>query len=264
MGARIFRDALILLAIFGGMWYFFFKVDVLPSFGGGRTIPISYEKELGDALLDEYLTSQKKVTDEVVLDAIQQIQDRLLGTLDTTEYTYTIVVVKSDELNAFATLGGNIVVFTGLMDLAGSPEELASVLAHEIGHVEKQHVVDKLVAELGLTALLAIISNGDPMVIQNVLQMIVSNSFSRSQEKDADKFAFNMLDDAGIDPANFGVLFERMEDEHEAYPEEFELIMTHPHSDHRIDAAYKYAEEHHIQKRPFDDIDWDAVKAAIQ
>ncbi len=239
----------------------FTKIDFIPDFKP-VSIPVEHEKKLGDLMLDQYLIGVKKVENKTVTDAIDIIEERLLDALDSTDYQYNIIVVDVPEVNAFATLGGNIVVFTGLIKLAETPEEVAAVLAHEIGHVEERHVVNKLAAELGLTVVLALLSNGDPLIIQEVLKVLISSSFSRSQETDADNFAFELLDKAHIDPANFATFFERMKKEQEDYPEEMEMVMTHPHSNLRIDAAYNYADKHPVKVKPLD-IDWAAVKKAL-
>lgn len=259
MRFSVLRDALILCAIFGGIWYFFTQVDIMPEYKGVTVLPVKEEKKLGDLLMEQYLAGVKQINDDTVEEAIEIIEDRLVAALDSTEYEYNIIVVDVAEVNAFATLGGNIVVFKGLIELAESPEEVAAVLAHEMGHVEERHVVNKLAAELGMTAVIALLSNGDPILIQQVLKTLISSSFSRSQESDADDFAFELLNDAGISPANFGSFFERMKDKSADYPEELEMLMTHPHSKYRIDAAYDYADKNPIDEQPID-IDWQAVK----
>ena len=93
----------------------------------------------------EILEKNEELKSDTVLEAISQIKKQLISSLEATNYDYHFYVVKNESVNAFATLGGHIFIFSGLIDMTDEPEELAAVLAHEIGHVEKRHVVNKLV-----------------------------------------------------------------------------------------------------------------------
>lgn len=259
MKFSLLRDALMLLVVFGAMWFAFARLDLFGNVESPQLLSVAHEKELGDLLLESYLAGHTQLNDSLTNDAIDLIEERLVGSLDSTPYTYHIIVVDVPEVNAFATLGGNIVVFKGLIDFAETPEEVAAVLAHEIGHVEQRHVVNKIFAEVGLSAIIALLSNGDPVLIQKLLELVVSSSFSRSQEADADDFAFKLMEKAKLSSVHLGHFFERMEEKQGQYPEEMELFMSHPHSKFRIDAAYDYADKHPLKEEPFD-LDWAAIR----
>ena len=74
------------------------------------------------------------------------------------------------RVNAFATLNGQIFVYSGLVEFVSGPEELASILAHEIGHHENGDLIDRLVKELGLNVLMAILTGGDAVMTSFIIK----------------------------------------------------------------------------------------------
>jgi beta-barrel assembly-enhancing protease len=104
---------------------------------------------------------------------------------------YRLEVHKNDELNAYATLGKKIVINTGLIENTDSEASLAFVLAHELGHVERKHVI-KGMSRSGLSLLLRIffIKNN---TLWNSIDQVQSLQYSRTKERDADYFAINLI-----------------------------------------------------------------------
>ncbi len=127
-------------------------------------------------------------------------------------------------------------MFSGLIEFTESPEELAAVLAHEIGHAEKRHVVSKLVKELSIAVILTGLSNGDPSLVAKILKEIIGSSFDREQENEADQFGLRLLERADISPKNLARFFERLKAKDLDYDASLELLMSHPTTDKRIAA----------------------------
>lgn len=165
-------------------------------------------------------------------------------------------------MNAFTIPGGNIYVFKGLISFCDSPEQLAAVLAHEMGHVEKRHTVDRLVREFGLSILFSIMTGGDSVLLSDVYQTLISTGFSRSQEKEADQFALELLEDANISPKSIASFFRKLNRENLAYNEKIELIMTHPHNNARIKASLAYEVDVDFKEIPLD-LNWEKIKRAL-
>jgi len=170
--------------------------------------------------------------------------------------------LKSKQINAFTIPGGNIYVFSGLVEMTESPEELAAVLSHEIGHVEKRHIVSKLVKDLSISIFLSAATGGDPGVIAQVLSDVVGNSFDRSQETDADEYGLQLLEKAEIAPKNLARFFERMNEKDQDFDETLEILMTHPHNNKRIEQARKFKTKNGFHPKPFD-LDWEKVKKSL-
>lgn len=225
-------------------------------------ISIEQEEELGGFILETLEIEQAASLDPLVDSAMAVIEHRLLQHIGPTEYEFNVIIVESDQINALTFPGGNIVVFTGLIELSETPEEVAAVLAHEMGHVQMRHVVEKLVTELGLTFVLTIVTGGDATLIHELSRTLLSNVFSRSQEKDADDFALALLERASIEPLAVATFFRKLNNVHPALDEEFEWLMTHPHNNARIKAGMEFKVGEGFAAQDFS-LDWEAVKAAL-
>ena len=265
MRASTFRDLFILLAIGAGLFaggYFLVKKIGKSDFDLSFKVSYKQEEQLGnlfkDLIWDQFPTEKDNVADS----ALQQIKDRLIKALDTTAYRYQFTIIKNEQINAFTIPGGNIYVFSGLMKAAESPEEVAAVLAHEMGHAEKRHVVTKLMKELSITAIVTILSGGDPSTLAQILKSIIGNTFDREQESKADQFALELLEKAKISPKNLGRFFERLNEKNLDYDENLEILMTHPHNDKRIDQVRKYKTKNDFKPEPFQ-INWKKVQESL-
>src|SRR6185295_7697770 len=130
------RDLFILLAIgavlFAGGYYLVKQIgksDIDLSY----EVSIKQEEQLGDLFKDMVENKYTTIKDSKADSALQQLTQRLIKALDSTKYRYEFTLLRSEEINAFTIPGANIYVFSGLMQLAETPEEVAAVLAHEIG-----------------------------------------------------------------------------------------------------------------------------------
>lgn len=265
MRSSTLRDLIILLGIGAVLFvggYFLVQQISKAKLDLSYEVSIEQEEKLGDLfkdmIWDKYPTLKENTADS----ALQEITSRLVKQLDSTKYRYEFTIIKSDDINAFTIPGGNIYVFSGLMKLAETPEEVAAVLAHEIGHAEKRHVVSKMMKELSITAIVSILSGGDPSILTQVLKDIIGNSFDRDQEKEADQFALELLEKSGISPKSMARFFERMKEKDLDYNKNLEILMTHPHNDNRIEQARRYRTKNDFKPIPFN-MDWKKVQESI-
>ncbi|HNP17292.1 MAG TPA: M48 family metallopeptidase [Fulvivirga sp.] len=257
---KTLRDLAILLLVFGGIWIAFTYWPV-SSFKTDSTTDLTFgnEDKLADLMRDQIENKYEELEDSLVVADIDLIFQRIVSHLDSPKYKYNISLLESSEVNAFATFNGDVYILSGLIKFAETPEEVAAVLAHEIGHHEKQHVQKRLVKELGLTVLLAIATGGDPGVISEVFKMVMSTKFDRGQEKEADNFAYQLLEKSGINPNHMATFFIRMKREKNELDQELQFISTHPANKERIQDAieYKLADDF---KEVSIGIDWSKVK----
>lgn len=265
MRASTIRDLFILLAIGAALFaggYFLVKRIGQSDFDLSFKVSYEQEEKLGNLFKDLIWDRYPTVKDNAADSALQQIKDRLIKALDTTAYRYQFTIIKEEQVNAFTIPGGNIYVFSGLLKLTESPEEVAAVLAHEMGHAEQRHVVTKLMKELSITAIVSILSGGDPSVLTQILKNIIGNTFDREQEAKADQFALELLEKAKISPKSLGRFFERLNEKELDYDENLEILMTHPHNDKRIDQVRKYKTKNDFKPEPFQ-INWKRVQASV-
>ncbi len=255
---KIYKELLMVVGVFLLVWVGIILLRPVPE-APELAVSIETEMELGDKLAKEVLDNYTLIESDTVNDAIYKIRDKLLRSIELTSYDYTFYVVKEEQVNAFATLGGHIFIFSGMIEIAEEPEELAAVLAHEIGHVEERHVVNKLVKELGVTVLFSILSGGDPVLVSEIARAAVSSAFDRSQETEADQFAMRTLVNAHISPRYVASIFRRIKEKYGGFDERLEFLMSHPNLNKRIKESLEYPVEDDFKPAALE-IDWAAVK----
>lgn len=261
---KTFRDLLILAGGFGAIWLAFIFVPWEME-EPGIEISVEKEMELGEIMIEDWIfeSGEMDVVSNPTLDsAMEIITNRLLAQLDSSEFNHHIWVVDQDEINAFTLPGGYIIVNQGLIKFSEHPEEVAGVIAHELGHVEERHVVSRLIKELGVAILFTAIGGGDAVLLNEVGRTAVSTAFDRSQEEEADAFAATLLENANLDPRVLATFFRRLKNEHN-FDERMEMFMTHPHHNARIKAALEIELPEDFKSEPFD-LNWNRVKESIQ
>ena len=250
------------LAVALGAWL---GMDALVEVAVGR-IPPEWEKQLGQMVLQDALAGQTIVTEGPVVEAVQAITTRLTGQISNSPYPFTVTVVRSPVVNAFALPGGPVVVFTGLIKEASSPEEVAGVLGHEINHVLQRHGMERIVKTLGIVAVAAIVLGDQQGLIGLAKELgveMITLKFNRDQETEADTTGLRLLHKAKVDPAGMIAFFERLA-QSEKKQERVELLSTHPMSAAR--AARLKAELAALPKflpEPFV-FEWEKVQASIK
>jgi len=141
-------------------------------------------------------------------------------------------VVDVPMVNAVALPGGHVVLFRGLIDQAGSPDEVAGVLAHELGHVEHRHVLQALLRQLGLSVVLGGLDGN----VGGYTNALLSASYSRSAEAEADGYAIDALARAQVSPKGVAAFFRRLS-KAEVKPKGAAALMnylaSHPRSSER-------------------------------
>ncbi len=243
---------MILLVVFGSIWGIIFIFPVFPE--KVELLGIEKEQNLGETFMEILMkTPDFKVVESSEIEAaVEAIGHRLEGALEDSEYSYNYIVVEDEMINAFTLPGAHILITTGLISFAGSAEELAAVIAHEMAHVEMRHVVTRLVKELGISVL----TSGDQFVVGEVTRIMASTGFDRSQERDADEFACTLLENAQIEPRTLATFFRKLkEDQDNELLEKFEIVSTHPNFTSRIRYVLEYVPEEDFIEVPLE-VDW--------
>jgi predicted Zn-dependent protease len=264
MKNSVFRDLVLLVGFFTAVWLVFVYVPIFPDVE--VELSIEQEEQLGELIVENLLVVEggyEELRHDSVDIIMQQLNRRLLDEVGLTDYNYRIVVLKSEEVNAITLPGGHIFVFTGLIEFTETPEELAAVIAHEIGHVEKRHVVHKLLKEFTIELVFGVLTGGDMTLLGEIVKTSVGTVFDRRQEQEADAYALDLLTKAAISPRSMAAFFRRLSREHGGYGEALELVMTHPHHNSRIKAAMEYELPTDFKAEPLP-VDWKAFKALLK
>lgn len=150
-----------------------------------------------------------------------------------------VYVLDHPMINAFALPGGYVVFFKGLIDAAGGPDEVAAVMAHEIGHVVSRDPTRHAMRSAGSIGVLGLLF-GDfagGAAVLFLANRLISAKYSQGAESGADEFALEMLEDANISPAALGDMFDRMRAKSGDIDGLVAHFISHPSLGVRIDVA---------------------------
>ena len=151
---------------------------------------------------------------------------------------FNVVVIDWDLVNAFAAPGENVVLTRGLLNAAESPDEVAGVLAHEMGHGLEMHPETGLVRAMGLAAAAELMLGGGGGTLSNLGLLLVQLSYSRDAEQEADDQALRILKNASISPTGFAAFFKRMrKKERDGSSSLGKMLSTHPDTGERLAKA---------------------------
>jgi predicted Zn-dependent protease len=204
----------------------------------------SLEKEiaLGKSLAQEVERSSKLVDDPVVLEYVNRVGQNLVRNSDA-KVPFTIKVIDSDVVNAFALPGGFFYVNSGLILRADEESELAGVMAHEIAHVCLRHGTRNATkGELAQLAMIPLMILGPAgwagYGIYEGLQFAIPLGFlkfSRDAEREADFYGLQYMYKAGYDPNSFVTFFEKIQADEKRTPGTIpKVFSTHPPTPERI------------------------------
>ena len=227
----------------------------LPDLGlpANAAVTPTDDSQIGQIELIQIRNANLLLEDPETDDYLQQLGMRLASQAHDDGQVFHYRAMKSDEINSFATFGGNVYIFTGLMLQTQNEAELAAVMAHETGHVVQHHMARDVLAQSHMSlastaAMLAAIvigaaGGGGGQAIEGAIalaqatQMQRSINFTRSQEIEADAVGIQLLAAAGYDPNEMADFFETMYRDAGPEGEEFPLLQDHPVNSERIAAA---------------------------
>jgi beta-barrel assembly-enhancing protease len=209
----------------------------------------SIEKEigLGKSLAQEVERSSKMIDDPVVTEYVNRVGQNLVRNSDA-KVPFTIKVIDSDEVNAFALPGGFFYVNSGLILRAQEESELSGVMAHEISHVTARHgtcqaTKGELMQLASIPAMIFIPYTWAGYAMYQGLNMAIPLTFlkfSRDAEREADFLGIQYMYKAGYDPNSYVTFFERIQADEKRRPGTIpKAFSTHPPTPERIENTQK-------------------------
>lgn len=206
----------------------------------------SQEKEIqiGRQLALEVEQQAKLVVDPVVTEYVNRVGQNVVLHSDA-KIPFTIKVIDSDEVNAFALPGGFFFVNKGLLLAADNEAELAGVMAHEIAHVTARHAMENqgkgTLLQYGMLAGILFGGGIASSVLQNaggITQAMAFFKFSRNAEGEADRLGVQYLYASGYDPTAMSTMFEKLASQNRKKPGTLsKLFSSHPQSVDRRDES---------------------------
>lgn len=184
-------------------------------------------------------------TDPLLNQWVQGVSNKLWAETARKDVPYSIKILKDNDINAFSTLGGYVYVQTGLLDFVQSDDELAGVIGHETGHIERRHTVSMQAKAQILGLLLGIASMFSPLIYNfgNLLQAGALAKMSRLDELQADRYGLLLMSRASYDPEGMLTMQQHLgalEGEHNDLVTKY--FQDHPGSSNRVAHLLGYPE----------------------
>ncbi len=207
---------------------------------------IEDEKKLGKEFYEQLEKSNLLIHDKKINTYINQVGNKVLAQSNKAPFDFRFSVIDSSAINAFATPGGYVYVNRGLINMVEKESELASVLGHEIGHVNARHIADIIEKsqKVGIATLAAILAGaflgggGDLTAAAVTFSLATATTlnlkYSREHEEEADRLGMSYLVGAGYDGKAMLDFMKKMR-KYEFYSNKIpSYFLTHPGTDERI------------------------------
>lgn len=211
-------------------------------------INTAQEVAIGKNVTREVLNKYKVLDDEETQKYVQAIGQKVASVSDRQDLEYSFTVLDSEELNAFALPGGGVYINKGLTDILDE-DEIASCLAHEVGHIAARHAVKRIQGQIGYQLLMTIalyeVGKKDRKLAKTVAKgagsvfELILLGYSRQDELLADRLAIKYAHKAGYNPWGMVTSLRKLK----SHSKERKLwrplviLRSHPYLEDRIRAA---------------------------
>lgn len=235
----------------------------LPDMGASSSVTLTphMEEQIGREIATQIRTSHEVVDDLEINEYLQNLGYSLVSNSDDAYQNFHFFLINSNQINAFATPGGVVAVYSGLFLSTDTESELASVLGHEIAHVTQRHLARSFEksSQLSLPVMAGLLvglllgaaggSGGDigaaAAIGLSAAGQQAQINYTRANEKEADRVGMRYLSLSGYDPAGMPGFFQKLERKNryagKSYPE---FLRTHPITINRIAEATQRAEQY--------------------
>ncbi len=187
-----------------------------------QAFSIEDERKLGQEMLAQIRKHFTLLEDGFATGFINELGQFLLTPVETKPFPFHFYLLRDNTLNAFAAPGGNIFIFTGLINVTSDVDELANVICHEIGHVTARHMAQRIdqsqkISIATMAGMLAgILLGGGPlggaMMMGSAAAGIQAQlHYSREDERQADQLGFKYIEPAGFDPKGMISMLNKIE-----------------------------------------------------
>jgi predicted Zn-dependent protease len=240
-------QGIISILFFFGTWFVLTKIDWVTVLKVQKVTDKTEEK-LGELFWDIFQQTEKENKNPFVVNSIDSIVTQICTANNIDREFIKVHILTKDDINAFALPNGHLIVYSGLIINSDNQQELSGVICHEIAHINLNHVMKKLVKEIGLSVLISMTTgNGGAEIVKETAKMLSSSAFDRSLEKEADIKAVDYLVKARINPEPFAdFLFKLSETENEA-TQYLTWMSTHPDSKERAEYIIEYCKDKKIK-----------------
>lgn len=237
---KILIQGTVTILIFLGIWLALSQIDWITLFKVQKVTDTTEEK-LGELYWQVFKQTEEENKNTFVIHTVDSIVSHVCESNNINRESIKVHILNQDIVNAFALPNGHLIVYSGLILNSDNQEELTGVLCHEIAHIELNHVMKKLIKEIGLTVLISMTTgNGGGEIIKETSKLLSSSAFDRNLEKEADLKAVDYLKAAKVDPEPFANFLYKLSDQEHESLKYFTWISTHPDSRERAEYIIEY------------------------
>ena len=178
------------------------------------------------------------------------------------EFEWEVKIIHDDSVqNAFATPGGYMYIYTGLIHYLESASALAGVLGHEMAHADRRHSTNQLTKRYGLSVLLEVVLGQNQGLLSDIAATLLVLKFSRNDEADADEHSVIYLCPTDYHADGAADFFQKIIDEGSSTPPQF--LSTHPSPDNRVEDIHAKEAELACNNPGKTVSEYDAFKASL-
>ena len=154
---KFFLQLVIIVALFFSTWFVLNQLDWMTVFEVEKKTDQTEEK-LGELFWEMIESTEQVNTDPFIANTIDSIIDKICKENEIDKEYLKVHVLNKDEVNAFAMPNGHLAIYSGLILASENQEELTGVICHEIAHIQLNHIMEKLVREVGIAILISMTS----------------------------------------------------------------------------------------------------------
>ena len=249
---------------FGLCWLALAQINWVQIFHVKKT-SAELEVKVTEMIKESIQRSEKVIEDEEIKAVIDSLVKRITNANSIYGEELNIMLVDNPQINAFALPDNHIIIYSGLIDACDQPEALAGVIAHELAHIRLNHVMKKLVKEIGISVLFSMTSNGSGEVLKQTTKALTSSAYDRSLEDEADEKAFQYLISADINPAPLADFFYQLSLQEPSLTSNLQWINTHPETKERAENIVSKLVDSTYEFLPLiNDDTWNTLKEEVQ
>lgn len=215
-----------------------------------------YEKDVAERLYKD-LDQEYRITEfragSLEYETLKALEANIINSKFKDE-EFKVHHIDDQLINAYYIGDGNIMLFEGLLQKLNTENQLAGLIAHEMGHAVEEHLTEDLERNLGLSILNLLFNHftdNDYQTMTNVAQNLIANGYSREQEQESDIYAVDLMLRSGYDPQGLIELMKIFKENSNNF-KLLEFTQTHPIPDSRIDYLEEYIAEQKSERTAAD------------
>lgn len=262
---KIVLQGFVLLLLFIGTWFGLSQINWMKLFKI-ETLIEEAPKKLGEMYWKFFQEQKVELLDSTIIQPIDSLVRHICSTNGLNHFDIKLHILPDDEINAFTLPDNHLVIYTGLLNATNTEDQLCGVICHEIAHMEKNHVMKKLIREIGLTTLLSstIGGNNGDFLLESA-KVLTSTAYDREWENDADIRAVKYLNKACINTDGFSQVLEIFELKDSDLSHSLTWLSTHPDTRARIRGVQNLGNGSHKTFKPIlSDKTWSELKNSLQ